>query len=404
MNRLDRLPRPIKELTAATVDEARVHRIWQGVAGRRTATAGVGLARAIILTTAAVLASALVGAWMLGLFDASNPTGEMAARSLPYRPAVEARPLLLRDGSEPGAVRLPAASGPTTLVFADRSTVVVDPGTSMKPTLNTGRDFTLRLARGRLRLEVKPGGPRRWRVDCDYLRVEVVGTSFTVARDHEGVKVSVFEGKVALSGPDLEPGGRRLAALQQAFIADPAREPAVAEKPVEPEDEPRVASTAGEASDSSWRRYAEQGNHATAFAELGEEGIRTEASEASPHDLMLLADVARLSGHPRQAVKPLEKLLAQHESSPQAPLAAFILGRLELDALSRPARAVDALLKARMLGVPESLEQSVSYRLVQAYARAGRATDARREADYYIERFPNGRFTSLVKEWSTEPE
>ena len=54
---------------------------------------------------------------------------------------------------------------------------------------------------------------------------------------------------------------------------------------------------------------------------------------------MLLADVARLSGHPLEAVEPLELAMTRHSSSSRAAVAAFTLGRLESDVLRRQGRA-----------------------------------------------------------------
>jgi transmembrane sensor len=119
--------------------------------------------------------------------------------------------------------------------------------------------------------------------------------------------------------------------------------------------------------------------------------VRRETQRLSVADLLALADVARLSGHPREAVAPLERILSRFASDPQAPLAAFALGRLELDALDQPRKAAAALERALALGVPRSLKEDVRARLVEAYGRAGDRTAARAAARAYLREFPDGR-------------
>jgi transmembrane sensor len=118
---------------------------------------------------------------------------------------------------------------------------------------------------------------------------------------------------------------------------------------------------------------------------------------SSAADLLELADVARLSGHPAEAVSPLERVLREHAGDPAAPLAAFALGRLQLDALGRPDRAAEALERALALGVARSLEDDVRARLVEALARSGRRDAMRAAATEYLRRFPDGRRAAAVR-------
>jgi transmembrane sensor len=144
-------------------------------------------------------------------------------------------------------------------------------------------------------------------------------------------------------------------------------------------------------SHSSWRELARGGRDAEAYAALGAQGLRREARRLGVDDLLALADVARLSGHPAEAVAPLARILSDFSHDPQAPLAAFALGRLELDALARPRAATAAFERALELGVPHSLRDDVSARLVEARERAGDGAAARAAASAYLREFPSGR-------------
>jgi transmembrane sensor len=106
--------------------------------------------------------------------------------------------------------------------------------------------------------------------------------------------------------------------------------------------------------------------------------------------------VARLSGHPADAAAPLERIVNHFGSDAQAPLAAFALGRLELDGLGHPGKAAAALQRALALGVPASLREDVRARLVEAYSRGGDREAARAAAEAYRREFPAGRHTAAI--------
>ena len=80
-------------------------------------------------------------------------------------------------------------------------------------------------------------------------------------------------------------------------------------------------------------------------------------------DLFALADVARLSGHPAEAVAPLQRIVDGFAADRQAPLAAFALGRLQLDDLDQPRAAAASFSRALELGAPQSLRDAVRTRL-----------------------------------------
>jgi transmembrane sensor len=208
------------------------------------------------------------------------------------------------------------------------------------------------------------------------------------------LRVAVQRGEVVVRGERVADRARRLVAGEFLDVVDedaPADGEAAA--PAEsPRAEPAGAPARGvHASSVSWRELARGGRHREAFASLGALGVRREAQRLGVADLLELADVARLSGHPSEAVAPLERILREFSTDPQAPLAAFALGRLELDALGEPRRAATALERALALGVPRSLDDDVRARLVEAYDRAGDHAGARVAARAYLRHLPAGR-------------
>jgi transmembrane sensor len=152
---------------------------------------------------------------------------------------------------------------------------------------------------------------------------------------------------------------------------------------------------AAKAAASSWRALARDGDYDRAYEALQREGAGARADQAA--DLLLEADVARLSRHPAQAVAPLRKLLSSHPGDPRAPLAAFTLGRVLLDDLGRPREAADAFARARAASPGGAMAEDALAREVEAWSRAGEATMARARAEEYVRRHPKGRREKLVR-------
>ena len=117
-------------------------------------------------------------------------------------------------------------------------------------------------------------------------------------------------------------------------------------------------------------------------------------------DLLALADVARLTGHPNEALKPLRQIVGGHAEDPRSAMAAFTLGRVLLDSLGNPVQAGFAFERAIALKLPSSLAEDAQARLVEAHARAGAVVQARAAANVYRARYPAGRRLTDVNHWS----
>ncbi len=312
-------------------------------------------------------------------------------------------PLRFADGRPLGAVEAPPVGA--VLPMSDGSRVELAGGARFAPLESNGASFVAVLERGSAHFEVRPGGPRRWQIECGLATVEVVGTGFDCARAPGKLRVSVQHGAVLVRGERVPDRARRLAAGETLEVLDaPAPAEANSSSDGAPEAPGATIVAAPARRDpvitenaSAWRELARDGHHREAFAALGPQGLLTETKRLGVTDLLVLADVARLSGHAAQAVAPLERILRDFPRDPQAPLAALALGRLELDTLDRPAKAAAALNRALSLGVPLSLREDVRTRLVEAYARAGNRAATQAAAAAYLREFPNGRDRSIVE-------
>jgi transmembrane sensor len=359
---------PLRESLRDPVDEPSLARVWAGIDARlrrrrRPRRSPVWVALATAGAVAAAVSVTYVGR--------------------------DPGPLRLANGAAVAAVDAPV--GGAVMPLADGSRVELGDGARFDPLESSSTSFVGVLERGSASFDVHPGGPRRWRIECGLATVEVVGTRFSCERNPGRLRVAVQRGAVLVSGERIENRVRRLSAGESLVVEDAAQRPLPAPAPAtaampepEPEPEPGLGAVPAPATAADSRRAPELAPHHA-------------SRRPSVTELLALADTARLSGHPADAQAPLQRILSEFALDPQAPLAAFALGRLELDSLAQPRRAAIALNRALALGIPRSLREDVRARLVEAYARAGEPAAARAAADAYRREFPDGRYTKMIE-------
>jgi len=268
----------------------------------------------------------------------------------------------------PGPLTMPAAwtaDADMTTAFEDGSHVDVAAGSNMRALGSDGAHVDLAIDRGSVTFDIKPGGPRAWRIDAGDVAVRVLGTRFVVERHDRTVDVRVERGKVSVEGARVPNGARVLTAGESIHVADAA--------PVTPDSLPSVKPTAPTAKKAS-------------------------ATPAVDTDLMAQADAARREGRPRDAVALLTKVVEKKDA--RAPLAAFTLAKIEADDLGDEATAATWFERAAGLGLPSGLDEEALARAVECSAKAGKKSDASRLAERYAARFPTGRHSERVKRWS----
>jgi transmembrane sensor len=364
---------------------ARVHRPERR-RGPRLLLGGVALAGAL-------------AAWVFVFLSLRSPA-PMADRAAPTA-------LLVADGRPLAA--LETDTKPLTVRLADASEIRLSAGSRLLPLSSSGSRFELLLARGSAEFSVTPGGPRRWLVEAGAARVEVVGTVFRVARAATSVRVSVSRGSVLVRGENVPGWVQRLNAGEHLTVAGKERASATPRAPAEATATSTTqGSTTARAADSaqnaaqvppetektreqerapprdalrSARNRAPSAvasalptrelTPAERYAALGPNGVaKATLSATSIEQLLELADIARLSGHPQDAVAPLERALDAFRSSRQAALAAFTLGRVLLDQLHASEQAAEAFERALVLGLPRGLRADCYRRLAEAYERS----------------------------------
>lgn len=278
-----------------------------------------------------------------------------------------------------------------TLRLSDGSTATpLVPRTQLVLVADARDRVVVSLDRGAARFTVTRRPERIFRVEALPVAVEVLGTRFVVERQAETVRVTVEEGRVRI----LSSSGETQLGVGQSGIFPLAP---VAEAPPEvspdappkvgpaPEPEPDVPAALAARAATDWRTPAGRGEFERAYPLLVRGSVRDE-----PKDLLLAADVARLTGHTAQARTYLRQLLDHHAKDARAPLAAFTLGRVLIDQMGWPREAAEAFAKARSLAPEGPLAEDALAREVEAWSRAGDAERARTAAEHYLLLYPGG--------------
>jgi transmembrane sensor len=388
----ERLPDPIREVLDVPVDELTIQRIWAKTRRARNRNDEPRSAPARWPLTVGAAAVLGIGAAVLAWVDGQD-----------------AGPLADTTGTSVGGF----ARGTTRL--SDGSSVAVAEDAALDVLGNDSHAVSLLLRSGTASFDIEPGGPRRWSIECGLVTVEVIGTELTIERREatstspEEVRVAVARGVVLLRGDRVPDRVRRLTAGEE-LIVQGEQSPAVAaapslsdasssDGPTEEHTEDRsaghsvvadVAAPMPETTGVAWQSLADQGEYVRAYDLLGREGVSREVTSAGVDELMALADVARLSGHPDEAIGPLERILELHSASSQAPFAAFILGRIHLDHRRDPVAAAFAFEQALEAGLPEDLARAAQAHLAVARGRAGDVVGAGAAAGEYRGRFGEG--------------
>ncbi len=388
------LPLPLREVLSADVEVETTHRVWQRIAARRSRRARVSqrLALAAAFVIGAVAAVLFVTSMRQGALERSVATSVR-----------EARPLGLRGGAAWSHIDSRAESH--AIELDDGSRIELGPEARLALLENTGHSIVTLLGAGRAVFDIVPGGPRRWSIEAGLATVEVVGTKFSVARDGFGIEVEVEHGVVLVRGERVNDRVQRLGAGDRLRIdQEPPRAATSTTQPSAPQPAPpRADRASAPPSEAAWRDMATRGEYDDAYKSLTPSGIAANAKTADLDGLLALADVARLSGHPAEAVEPLERVLSEHRRDPRAALAAFTLGRLFLDSLGDAARAARAFERAMGLELPRALIEDAHLRLIEARARAGDRRGAHDAWVAYVARFPDSARRPVADRWGNAP-
>ena len=263
----------------------------------------------------------------------------------------------------------PGAPAAPPLHFADGSLATpLDAGDVLVVAESAPGRVRVDVRRGGGRFQVTPNRQRTFAVSAGPVTVTVLGTVFAVRRLEDRVGVTVERGTVRVAWPD---GVHVLNAGEDGWFPTAATAP------------PPPPAPAGKTGD----------DNATA----------RKASPAREDDsvdgLLAAADTERAKGHSEEAAAILRRLLQAHGGDRRAPLAQLTLGRLLLLDLGRPREAAQAFAELRASAPDGPFAADALARETEAWARAGRTSEAHARALEYLRLYPDGNRAAAVRKF-----
>jgi transmembrane sensor len=328
-------------------------------------------------------------------------------------------------------------SAPLQLEFSEGTKIRLEQAARAKVAEINAHGASLALEGGALHAEVVHRSNSAWKVEAGPFTVSVTGTVFDVnwEPNAQQLVVSVSRGSVLVR--DANTGAEqavratetlRTTASEHRFAlstADSASAPPMAEAapsaaaPVtsgasgEAEHSPSMndardaAIDAPESSEalpgkndtaaSEWRVLAKRGALREAFASAQEAGFARTCAGASPSELLLLGDGARLSGKPDLATLALLTLRRRYPNDPRRAAAAFALGKVAFDQRHAYEQAGEWFSTSLREQPGGPLAREASGRLIEALRQADDSAGARRAARDYLDKYPEGPHADLAR-------
>jgi len=268
-------------------------------------------------------------------------------------------------------------------------------------------EIRVALSKGSARFDVEPHRPRRVVVNADDVEVRVVGTRFRVTRieaaaaeDEARIEVAVERGVVEVRDRQHAGEPHRLRAGERfsmpaistgaetggdraAGDGDAASEGARAAEPIDGAPVARLASATRTSSPTEIS---------------GAIASRRATTAATARALLERAQIAWRAGRMSEAAADYAEVLDRHPADPRAGLAAFELGRIQMDQLGDLTAATASFERALHLAPRASFQEDTLARLAQASDRLGRRADCRRARQRYLRDYPNGLHVARVSD------
>jgi transmembrane sensor len=290
----------------------------------------------------------------------------------------------------------PSLASPSAIHLGDGSEIEVDPATSeVRVVEESASRIRVEVVRGTSRYAVVPNPHRTFEIRSGTVTITVVGTEFVVEQRGETTWVEVMRGKVRVSWRD-----------EQAFVGAGEsgtfpREsaPSTAEDGLAGRDEVDAKTARGPHATQMYRSRVARKDYGGAYAVLSKNPA---LAGDTVEELLVAADVARLSNHPSEAVPYLQRIIREHPRDERAPMAAFTLGRT-LGGLGRTEEAMNMFGRVQSAWPKSPLAEDALLRQAEAAAQLGDLAAARRIAEQYDRDYPNGRRRSEVRRYARLP-
>lgn len=322
---------------------------------------------------------------------------------------------------------------PLPLRFSDGSEVTLATAARARIVNRTEAGASVAIERGELHAKIRHREDTAWRFEAGPYDVRVTGTAFALSWDPTSASMvlRLDEGSVIVTGCNIE--GRRVSAGEELRVhcgeaadsgapASSAAAPPAANAPPEaiavgdlgnvPERSPRVvlpspapeaqhvaaprASDGAHDAGPSWRDLAASARYREAYEAAQREGLDPIARTASANDLLAIADAARLTRHVPESDALLAAIRRRFPGTPNAAVAAFMLGRSAMDGARSYAEAATWFETSVREQPDGKLAREAAGLMVEASDRAGDVPRARAAASAYLQRYPTGPHAELA--------
>ena len=307
---------------------------------------------------------------------------------------------------------------PMQLHFSEGTNVRLEPDSKLRIVELSEPGASLSLESGHVHCEVVHRSSSAWKVVAGPFTVRVTGTVFDVNWDpnSEQLAVSVTQGSVAVHGANLDPERvvrasetLRMSAPEQRAESPSSELTVPSAVPVPTLDSAATAAPAASAADeptptsihdetpAPWRVFAKRGALREAFASADAAGFTGICASASPGELLLLGDGARLSGKPERATEALLALRRRFPGDSRRGAAAFALGKVAFDQRRAYEQAAEWFATSLREQPGGPLAREAEGRLIEALRAADDSAGARRAARDYLSRYPEGPHADLAR-------
>jgi transmembrane sensor len=306
-------------------------------------------------------------------------------------PASVANTISTQDGPAPREMS-PRGVSRSAIKLADGSTIDLDPAVSeVRVVEESEARVRVELVRGTSRYDVAHKPDRAFEVRAGAVTVTVVGTEFVVERRGDATWVEVSRGKVRVSWGD---GEAFLAAGESGTF--PRGNATAADDGTAGREEVDPKLARGPHATQMYRSRVARRDYRGAYAVLSRNPA---LAGDTVEDLLVAADVARLSNHPSEAIPYLQRIVRERPRDERAPLAAFTLGRT-LSGLGRTEEAMNMFARVHGSWPKSPLAEDALLREAEAASQLGDIASARRIAEQYDRDYPNGRRRAEVRRFA----
>ncbi len=320
----------------------------------------------------------------------------------------------------------------TPIRFTGGSKMELSRETTARVVASNDKTVHVDLSDGNVLAHINGNGKTKWRVKAGPYRVDVVGTVFEVSwnDNNRDLNVAVKKGIVLVSGEGLNEPGVRLATGERLQVnknkvlvsldkgsstgdvsAPPSEAPEVDTKPAEDthvstaetrESATRTVSVSQKDSrvpkaTHIWRDLYDDKDYRGALDAAEKAGFAELLATLGREDLWKLASAARYARKGQASTEALLAIRERFQKSKRAKTSTFLLGRVSQE-LAGDVITAERWFKIYLDENPRGpLAEEALGRLIDDCARAGKREEARRYAEKYLSRYPNGPFVELAQ-------